>query len=174
MDSKNKEFELIVAQGKNPWWKLLLSVAFFSLLAWVISENIIMFSNYGFHEDTFRAFSKSLFIFGFSLTGGIVFAVTKTILIDIDKDLLISRFNVGPFSKDVKSTVPQLEYVSVFYDQKEMYQVNLWYVRNKHYNMYVFEHKEDAFQFGEMVADKLNIDLLDATERGNNKWVEKK
>ena len=169
----NNEFELIVAQGENLWWRLLLSVAFFTLMVWVVSENIIMFYNYGFHEDTFRAFSKSLFTIGYSLTGGIIFAVTKTILIDVDKDLLISRFNVGPFSKDVKSTVPQLEYVSIFLDDKENYQVNLWYIGNKHYNMYQFDEKEIAMKFGNHVAIKLNLDLLDATERGDNKWVEK-
>jgi hypothetical protein len=173
MENNNNEYELIVAQGKNPLWKLLVAVVFFTLMVWVVSNNIIMFYNHGFQEATFRAFSKSLFIIGFSLTGGILFASTKTILIDLDKDLLISRFNVGVFSKDVKSIVPKMEYVSVFLDEKDNFQVNLWYVGNKHYKMYVFEKKETAITFGNHVALKLNVDLLDATERGNNRWIEK-
>ena len=66
-----------------------------------------------------------------------------------------------------------LEYVSVFLDDKDNFQVNLWYVGNKHYKMYVFEKKETAMKFGKHVAAKLNIDLLDATERGKNIWIEK-
>ena len=172
MIDKNNEFELIVAQGKNPLWKLLVSVAFFSYLVWIIILNGKMFYLYGFREEIFRKFSESLEIIGFCLSGGIVFATTKTVLIDIDKDLLISRFNVGLFSKDVKSTVPKLEYVSVYLDANQYYQVNLWYIGNKHYKMYVFDKKETAMQFGNHVAVKLNIDLLDATERGNNRWIE--
>jgi hypothetical protein len=39
--------------------------------------------------------------------------------------------------------------------------------------MYDFEKKELAMKFGEMLSTKLNIDLLDATEKGNFKWVDK-
>jgi hypothetical protein len=44
---------------------------------------------------------------------------------------------------------------------------------NKHYKMYKLTEEEHALKFGAMVAQKLNIDLLDSTEKGNNKWVEK-
>jgi hypothetical protein len=173
MNYDNIDFELIVKQGKIPLWKLLLSVVFFSIMVWIFSEDVIMFYNYGFNEDTFRAFSKSIGAMAYCLTGGIVFAISKTILIDVDKDLLISRYQVGLFSRDVKANVPKLEYVSVFLDDKHNFQVNLWYIGNKHYKMYEFKNKEDAFIFAELVSAKLNIDLLDATERGNNKWIEK-
>lgn len=108
----------------------------------------------------------------YCLVGGISFSVTKTILIDTNNDILISRFCVGPFYKDVKSDVPQLEYVSVFLDGKERYQVNLWYIGNKHYQMYFFEDKKAAMKFGQEVAQKLSIDLLDATEKGNSIWID--
>jgi hypothetical protein len=39
--------------------------------------------------------------------------------------------------------------------------------------MYKLTEEEHALKFGAMVAQKLNIDLLDSTEKGNNKWVEK-
>lgn len=109
----------------------------------------------------------------FCLVGGIYFSMTKTVLIDTDKDILISRFNVGIFSRDIKSKVPELEYVSVFQADELEYQVNLWYVKNKHYKMYTFAEKDSALKFGASVALKLNIDLLDATERGNSKWIDK-
>lgn len=38
--------------------------------------------------------------------------------------------------------------------------------------MYKITEKEHALKFGSMVAQKLNIDLLDATEKGNSKWID--
>ena len=172
MKENPNDFELIVAQGKVPSWRLLMSVVFFSAMIWLLAQEIRMFYYVGFNEKTFTIFSKSLGSLGYCLTGGVVFAISKTILIDVDQDLLISRYNVGMISKDVKSAVPKLEYVAVFLDEKEEYQVNLWYVGNRHYNMYSFDEKEAAFKLANHVASKLNLDLLDATERGNNKWIE--
>lgn len=39
--------------------------------------------------------------------------------------------------------------------------------------MYSFENKEAAYQFALDISNKLNIDLLDATEKGNFQWIEK-
>ena len=172
MKESAHDFELIVAQGKIPIWRLLVSVVFFSAMIWVLVQDMRLFYYAGFNEKTFMLFSKSLGSVAYCLAGGVVFAISKTILIDVDKDLLISRYNVGMISKDVKSAVPKLEYVSVFLDEKQEYQVNLWYIGNKHYNMYSFDEKEMAFKLANHVANKLNLDLLDATERGNNKWIE--
>ncbi|MGV9004755.1 hypothetical protein [Flavobacterium sp.] len=172
MKTNPNDFELIVAQGKIPIWRLLLSVAFFSIMIWFLSQEILMFYYVGFNERTIVIFFKCLSLVAYCLVGGIAFAVSKTILIDVDKDLLISRYNVGMISKDVKAAVPKLEYVSVFLDEKEMYQVNLWYIGNRHYTMYSFDEKEMAFKLANHVANKLNLDLLDATDRGNNKWIE--
>lgn len=172
MKENPNDFELIVAQGKVPSWRLLMSVVFFSAMIWVLAQNIRMFYYAGFNEETCTLFSKSLGSIAYCLAGGTAFAISKTILIDIDTNLLISRYNVGLISKDVKAAVPKLEYVAVFLDQNEEYQVNLWYIGNRHYKMYSFEEKETAFKLANHVATKLNLDLLDATERGNNKWIE--
>ena len=172
MKENPNDFELIIAEGKIPIWRLLVSVVFFSALIWLFVQHIRMFYYAGFNEETFTVFSKSLGSIAYCLAGGTAFAISKTVLIDVDRDLLISRYNVGMISKDVKSSVPKLEYVSVFLDEKQEYQVNLWYIGNKHYNMYSFDEKKTAFTLANHVANKLNINLLDATERGNNKWIE--
>lgn len=172
MEGKN-EFELIVAQGRRPLWMLIIAACFFTLMLYRLYEICLFFYNYGLctYAFVFVAFILKAAIL--ALAAGITWSCTKTILIDTDEDLLISRFCVGPFSKDVKSKVPQLEYVSVFFDSKERFQVNLWYVKNRHYNMYFFDQKEIAMEFAAKVAIKLNIDLLDATEKGNSKWLDK-
>jgi hypothetical protein len=93
-------------------------------------------------------------------------------LIDTSNEKLISRYIIGPFSFDVNSKIPKLEYVSVFLDSSANFQTNLWYLGNKHYKMYDFELKEDALLFAKITASRLEIALLDATEKGNSKWIE--
>ena len=109
----------------------------------------------------------------FCFAGGVHFSVVKTVLIDLDKDQLISRYCLGPFSYDSKDIIPELEYVAVFKNGKDDFEVNLWYKGNKHYNMYIFELKAQAMEFAEIIVAKLKLDLLDATEKGNSKWVDK-
>ena len=64
-----------------------------------------------------------------------------------------------------------LDYVSVFKTQKSEFEVNIWYGKNKHYNISNFETLNEAFILGRTLSDKLNLDLLDATEKGNSKWL---
>lgn len=116
-----------------------------------------------------KTMSTGLVCFAF----GLQFSVIKNLLIDTDTNQIVSRYVVGPFSKDIITKYKEFEYVSVFLDEKDLYQTNLWYKGNKHYKMYFFEEKESAFKFATAISNKLNIDLLDATEKGNNKWVEK-
>jgi hypothetical protein len=173
MGNLTKQYELIVSEGKRPFWMLLMAAICFTLVIYNLYNLAIAFFEPGFNEgqatilipDTIQSVTTMML-------SGIAFSITKTVLIDTDKDLLISRFCVGPFSKDVKSKVPQLEYVSVFLDPKERFQVNLWYIGNKHYKMYFFDEKESAMKFAELTALKLSIDLLDATEKGNSKWID--
>jgi hypothetical protein len=171
MEEKN-EFELIVSQGKRPIWSTIVAALFFTYMIYSIYMLIQMLWKFGFLEGVAQELPRFAQNIGYTLAGGISFSVTKTVLIDIDKSKLISRYFVGPFSKDVLSVVPDLEYISVFLDSKGYYQVNLWYKGNKHYKMYDFEEKNPALEFAQQAAAKLNIDLLDATEKGNSKWME--
>ena len=43
----------------------------------------------------------------------------------------------------------------------------------KPFNVFNFEEFQPAFDFGLLYSNKLNIDLLDATEKGNSKWIDK-
>lgn len=171
---EKNEYELVVSQGKRPIWQRVLAAFFFTVIVYLLFDAILLLYYYGFNGSTFSQMPKYIKLMTYSLAGGVTFSTTKTVLIDVDKDRLVSRFCIGPFSRDVHSTVPELDYISVFLDGKGEYQVNLWYVGNKHYNMFTFEQKPPAMEFATLAANKLKIDLLDATEKGNSKWTEQK
>jgi hypothetical protein len=168
---QTNEYELVVVPGNRPIWKTILAAVFFTAIIFLVFQFVQICSRDILEKPNEMA--NILKCIGFCIAGGIYFSLMKIVLIDTDKDKLISRFFIGPFSKDVITSVPQLEYVAVFKNQKDIYEVNLWYKGNKHYMMYAFDEKKAAFKFAEMVIEKLSLDLLDATERGNSKWIEK-
>ena len=158
---QTQEYELVVSSGKRPLWKivvaaLLFTVAIFSLYQFAMACIFVDLA-----ESSPKLLPGIIERIALCASGGFYLSVAKTVLIDTDKDQLISRFSIGPFSKDVITTVPQLEYVAVFKNQKEIYEVNLWYKGNKHYKMFAFEQNKMAFQFANMVSQKLKLDLLD-------------
>ncbi|MFY7742427.1 MAG: hypothetical protein ACOVQR_07265 [Flavobacterium sp.] len=172
---EQKEFELIVSENKRSIWSLILASIFFTITVFSILYFIKIIYQLGFDKIPVKFPARMIELIVFSAGLGVTFSITKTILIDVDKNKLISRYFIGSFYKDILSEVPKLEYISVFFlSSKEVYEVNLWYNQNKHYKMYVFDNKNSAFEFAVQVVNKLNLDLLDATEKGNFKWIEKK
>ena len=92
----------------------------------------------------------------------------------MEKEKLKTEYAVGVFKYSYFSAIPTLEYVSVFRNPRnDVFEVNLWYKGNKHFNVSNFDDFEPAFQFGLHFSNRLNIDLLDASEKGNSKWIEK-
>lgn len=171
---ERKEFELVVSEKRRPIWMLVLASIFFTISICVVIYSVKTIWEVGFDRLSVKFPANMIKLIVFSAGFGVTFSITKTVLIDVDKNKLISRYFIGPFYKDVLSVIPNLEYVSIFFEPTyEEYEVNLWYNKNKHYKMYVFENKETAFEFGIQVVKKLNIDLLDATEKGNSKWIDK-
>lgn len=168
----DEEFELIVHEGKRPFWQTLVAGTIFTLMFYLIYQTVLLFYHFGYSEFTLKCIPDLVYGITYCLVLGLGFSVVKSVLIDVDKDKLVSRFTIGPFSYDKLSAVPSLEYVSVFKDARGGFDVNLWYIGNKHYVMCDFYDCESAFVFARYVADKLKIDLLDATVKGDSKWVE--
>ena len=172
METKN-EYEIIISEGKRSWYEIVFAAIFFSVTIFLIL--ILLFDAFVspsariLYYDTYRLVYFGVLGFGF----GLRYSLVKDILIDIDKGNLISRYKVGVFSYDVKAIMKEFEYVSVFKDARENYQTLLWYPVNKHYQMYCFIEEKPAFDFALTISNKLNIDMLDATEKGNSKWIDK-
>lgn len=171
---KDNEFELVISPGNRHFLEIVLACVFFAALLYLIVMTFytaIVDPDLGLflgNMNTTLAYSGSLIVLGLR------FSMVKEVLIDLDVDKLVSRYSVGPFVYNRKTEVPDLDYVSVFLNLKDEFEVNLWYAKNKHYKMYVYDEKEAAIAFAELVANKLDLDVLDATERGNSKWIEKK
>ena len=168
------QYEVSIHEKKRSWYELLLASVFYSAFIFMV----ILVIYYGWIEESSMIFiraSVTLLLLGtYCIVYGLKFSATKNVLIDKETNTIVTRYVVGPFSYDLKSKVTEFEYVSFFQDKLGEYGTNLWYVKNRHYKMYSFESKEAAYKFSLDVSNRLNIDLLDATEKGNFKWIEKK
>lgn len=171
MENQNDNILKIYA-GKRAWYELGLSSVFYMVPIYIL----LMTAYYLFISD-FNEALLSFFDFLYlglpGLASALAFSMTKNLEINTDKNTIISYYCVGPFTKKVQTRTMEFEYISVFLNQAGDFETNLWYKGNKFYGMFAFYEKDEAFEFGKMLSDKLGIDLLDATERGNNKWVEK-
>ena len=102
------------------------------------------------------------------------FSVTTTKCIDFKKEKLRTIYSLGIFSSRYLSEIPNLEYVSVFWnDDQEHFEVNLWYNTNRRFNLGCFEQLKPAYDFGMEVCKKVKVDFFDATQKGDFKRISK-
>ena len=92
---------------------------------------------------------------------------------DLDRRKFKSELSVGFIKSGKWQDLPPLNYISIFgVYSKNYFEINLWYDKNKYLNIYTVNDKENAFELGFKIANRLNVRLLDATEKGNFKYLD--
>ncbi len=161
---------LLIAPEKKPLWKTIAAVVIFTILFIVVIANSFNLFN---ESPTFKLTLQSLN--GSLLPLWVLVAIQllqkKSVTFDFKNDNIISTYFIGPFSHKKTAKIPELEYVAVFKNGKNLYEVNLWYKGNRHYKLDTFQTAENAFEFATSISSKLNLNILDATERGNSNWI---
>ncbi|WP_147132321.1 hypothetical protein [Seonamhaeicola algicola] len=98
---------------------------------------------------------------------------SHSIHISLQENKIQHQYRIGRFRyKEVWQVLKDIEYVSV-YKNSGYYLVNLWYEKNGILNLMALKDYELSIEKGLFIAEKLNTDLLDAREKGYNKWINK-
>lgn len=164
----------IISESARPIWQIPIAALFFSA-----ATLIVLFALYhiGFSEKELIMFLHRIEPSIYLITIGIGFTLTKSIHIDIENSRFRPTFNIGPIKFGSWQTIKNYQYVSVFHQPTGggdyIFEVNLWYDNNKHFELYEENDYKEAFLIGYELSEQLNIDLLDATEPNNFKWVDK-
>ncbi|WP_299102490.1 hypothetical protein [uncultured Winogradskyella sp.] len=164
----------IISESPRPIWQIPIAALFFS-----IATLIILFALYNieFNEKGFIKFIYGIEPSIYLVSIGIAFTLTKSIHIDIKNSRFRPTYNIGPIKFGSWQTIKNYQYVSVFHQPTiggdYIFEVNLWYDTNKHFELYEEHDYQEAFLIGFDLSEQLNIDLLDATEPNNFKWVDK-
>ena len=164
--------EIVLSKYNRPIWHLLIAVLFFvASLGMAIWAFYLL---YAFPEDTSyeKDLGGNLTIALLAFAAGLGFSVLKTRYLDLEKEKLKTEFQWGFLKLRVQSSMPELKYVSVFNNASaQQFEVNLWYEGNHHFNIMDFNEAQPAFDYGRQFSEKLNLKLLDATEKGNSQWI---
>ena len=165
---------IIISESERPLWQIPIAALFFSIAAFIL---LFALYNISFNEKGLILFLHRLEPCIYFVSVGIAFTFTKSIHIDVKNSKFRPTINLGPIKLGRWQKIENYEYVSVFaqplQDGGYIFEVNLWYDRNKHFELYEENDYKEAFIIGYELSEELNIDLLDATERNNYKWIDK-
>ena len=165
---------IIISESARPIWQIPIAALFFSA-----ATLIVLFALYhiGFSEKELIMFLHRIEPSIYLITIGIGFTLTKSIHIDIENSRFRPTFNIGPINLGHGKSLKITNMLSVFHQPTRggdyIFEVNLWYDNNKHFELYEENDYKEAFLIGYELSEQLNIDLLDATEPNNFKWVDK-
>jgi hypothetical protein len=103
---ENNEYELVVSQGKLPWWRIIVASLFFSYMIYMLYILCILFYKADLVKVKPKGIAGIIEVAAFCFAGGVSFSITKSILIDLDKEKLVSIYSVGLFSKKIITALP--------------------------------------------------------------------
>jgi hypothetical protein len=171
---KLEQKEITLHYGNRPLWQIIIGAFFYTLMFYFIFYFFYSVYYLGINDSNVRGIASFLQLSIFSFIAGLTFTLQKSIYINLEKQKLKTQYSVGIIKINYHSKIPELEYVSVFKNPKNEYvEINLWYDKNKHFNICNYEFIDEALEFGIIFSNKLKLDLLDATEKGNFKWIDK-
>lgn len=166
--------EIILASYKRPIWHSVVAASMYVLVFLFIWLGYFRLTHpylYKWYEYNNSVVFFTLTIFPLLLGG--YYSVNQKIFINTQTKKIRCNFNFGFFKYNTYETIENVEYISIFYlSNQETYAINLWLKKNRIYSLCRFDDFDSALEAGKIIAKKLKIDLLDATEKGNFKWVE--
>lgn len=170
MDSKN----IIISEGNRPLWQLIIAAAHYSAIVVLLFFFFTKFeftTNTKILRDSFSLLEAAIFL----IPSALAFSVVRSSLFDMENKQFKIAYVVGPFRWGKWRPLPKIEYVSVFRQSKAdgsfVYEANLWYKGNRHFNIYENQHQETVMLMGKNVAQLLKVDLWDATVPQKGHWV---
>jgi len=165
---------VIISEGNRPLWQLIIAAIHYTA---ILALLFFFFAKFEFTTETkkLRGTLGLLELAILLLTSALAFSMVKNFLFDLNERKYKIEYCIGPFHFGKWQKLPEIQYVSVFRQPKQdgnyIYEANLWYQRNKHFNVYESDIKAPAFKMGENIAKILNVKLLDATEPNNFRWI---
>lgn len=170
MERKN----VIISEGNRPLWQLVIAALHYTVIVILL---FFFFAKFEITTDTkkLRGSLSLLELALFLLPSALAFSVVSSSLFDLNNKQYKVAYGVGPISWGKWRTLPEIEYVSVFRQPKKdgsfIFETNLWYADNRHFNVYQNDDKEKVMLMGKSVAKLLKVNLWDATVPQKGHWI---
>ncbi len=165
---------IIVSGSKRPFWQIFIASLIFTfaavLLLWIIYNTFL-------RPEIYLTSIISSRVVIYLIAIGTFFSFRKSVYIDLGQSRFRSTFEIGPVKLGQWKTIHSYEYVSVFHQPLKngdrIFEVNLWYDTNKHWELYEKNNAKEAFEIGYEISEYLQIDLLDATVPNDFRFIDK-
>jgi hypothetical protein len=168
------ENHIIVSESDQPLWQIPLAALSFTLAVALI---VIQFSNLEISNNGIKNAARSFELIALLTALGVRYRSKKTIYVNLKKMLFKPTLEVGPLKFGRCTQIVSPEYISVFLNHKTdgliVYEVNLWYNTNKHLELYERPDIIEALKIGFELSEELDINLYDATDPHNSRWIDK-
>jgi hypothetical protein len=165
---------IIISESDRPLWQIPIAALFFTMAFGIIGYKIFFWATTN-NPLRLRLIDFEGVIYLSAI--GTSFCSRKRIHIDISKSRFRPTLEIGPLKFGKWQTIKNYQYVSVFHQPTigggYIFEVNLWYDKNKHFELYEENSYKEAFLIGYELSEELNIDLLDATVPNDFKWIDK-
>lgn len=144
-----KNDKIFIAGRRRPLWQVLIAAALFTIGFCIF----VSFSYHGYKrgplfEGTAYGLKMLIYFWG----AATAFTFTRGIQIDAQNSKFKNTFKIGPLKLGEWKKIPSPEYVSVFQQPLSngayIFEVNLWYDTNKHWELYTNTDYKEAFLIG--------------------------
>lgn len=166
---ENQEIEKLVYASKRPLWYFILATPLY-IFTFIMALKMIELFYSGSGMNGLKFFVAVFFMF--FCAAGLTFK--KRIYANAENKS--ARFNFTLFGIPLcKDTIfNEVQYVSVYKNHSDRdFEVQIWLSETKKKSVSVHFNSLSAFNLASKMANGLEVNLLDATERGNFKWIEK-
>jgi len=165
------EKEIIIRQGQVSLWKRIYVATILTFIVYLFylyfTNEPIAYTNY-----YIVSFGHLIEISIYIIVPTVALIISTNYHFNFEKKQYKIEKTFGRIQFGKWKVLPELEYISVF-KKKDYFQVNLWYYKNNHFNVYNLLEYDDAIEVGVEIAEKLKIDVLDATSHHDYQWLDK-
>ncbi len=162
-----KEFTIIEPKPSN---RTIIAVSFILTIYFGLAYYFITTNAYALAKTYLLLIGLGYIVFKYMV---VPYIVTKVAHINFTEKKIKYELEIGRLSFRKKwKKLKNLKYISVF-KVEENYHVNLWYEKKKIINLFMTPELKEAFDNAFKIANKFDIDLVDATVKGYHNYVDK-
>ncbi|MEM7186107.1 MAG: hypothetical protein AAF466_05565, partial [Bacteroidota bacterium] len=153
--------DIYVSKGHKAFWKLLFPYSCFALAIYCGYHAWVKFFSAGVEHRGLVLIVSFLLILPLVVIG-IYFSRIEDFYFDFGTKRYKAVTRVGIFKVGTWKRFQNLNYVSLFSNLDDNYQLNLWYDGNRHFKIDTFWLYKDAQRIGKEIAEQLDIEFYDA------------
>ncbi len=162
--------DIYVSNGKRAIWQLLIAAALYTASVYLVYMFVVRYQ--ANIDKNYKGLASLLEIGIFCFAGAVSFSRVVDYRFNLKEKEYRIIYNFGLVKLGRTYAFKSIDYVAVYYNNsKEVFEVNLWYNKNKHFAMAHYYDAENALIAGDSLAKKLEIDTWDASDPHNGKWL---